>query len=162
VGGKKMGQRLAMVTAVGARSVIASRATVMGALLMLVAVPASATVFLGNTGIGVVDGGDSNYVNASRGTVGSSDVVVTPRRVFAGSVDTPRNKRYQVAIYTDSHGAPRALVVASATGTLSPNAWNTLPVSAVLQANTSYWLVYNTNGRAVSLNNMYYSAGDPG
>ena len=42
---------------------------------MLVAAPASATVFLGNTGIGVVAGGDSNYLNGSRVTVGSSDVV---------------------------------------------------------------------------------------
>jgi hypothetical protein len=157
-----MGQRLGMVAALRARSVIASRATVMVAFLMLVAAPASATVILGNTEIGVVDDGDSNYLNGSSVTVGSTSLVVTSMSVFVGSTDTSPNNRYQVAIYTDINGAPGALVVASATGTLSPHAWNALPVSAVLQANTSYWLVYNTNGRAGSLNNMYYSAGNPG
>ena len=40
------------------------------------------------------------------------------------------------------------LVAASATGTLVANARNTLGVSASLQANTNYWLVFNTNGRS--------------
>ena len=32
-----------------------------------------------------------------------------------------------------------------------------LPVSATLQANTAYWLVYNTNGTRATLNNLVYS-----
>lgn len=50
----------------------------------------------------------------------------------------------------------------SAHGTLSANAWNTLPISATLAANTAYWFVSNTNGANTSVNNMAYDTGASG
>lgn len=131
------------------------------ALLLLVAAPAFAVV-LGNTSVGVVDDGDSNYLNASKVTTGPASLVVTSMSVFIGTVDTAPNNRYQLGIYTDASGSPGTLVTASATGTLVPNAWNTLSLSATLQANATYWLAYNTNGRTALLNNMHYTVGTVG
>jgi hypothetical protein len=84
--------------------------------------------------------------------------------VYVGNVDAlAANRRYQLAIYTNNAaGRPRTLVATSATGTLVANAWNTLAVSASLQANTNYWLMFNTNGRSSSVNNMRYNNGTVG
>ena len=43
-----------------------------------------------------------------------------------------------------------------------PNAWNTVTITASLAANTKYWLVYNTNGRTDSVNNMFFSSAAAG
>jgi hypothetical protein len=75
--------------------------------------------------------------------------------VHVGGVDNPPNNRFQVAIYTNSNGAPASLVAKSGTGTLRANSWNTLPLSATLQAGRTYWLVYNTNGTN-DLNNLHF------
>ena len=79
--------------------------------------------------------------------MGATSVTVNALSVYVGTVDAAPNNQYQVAIYTDQNGAPGTLVASSTAGTLIPNAWNTLPLVATLQANTSYWLMYNTNGR---------------
>jgi hypothetical protein len=72
------------------------------------------------------------------------------------------NRQYQVAIYADNAGRPGTLLARSAAGTLVGNAWNTVAVSASLQSNTSYWLLFNTNGRSNSVNNMRYTIGSVG
>jgi hypothetical protein len=83
--------------------------------------------------------------------------------VYVGAVDSQSTSRqYQVAIYTNNAGRPGTLVARSANGTLVANAWNTVALSAALQASTSYWLLYNTNGRSTSVNNMYYNAAASG
>ena len=141
--------------------VMHARAAVVLAFLTLLAAPASA-ITLGNTGIGVVDDGDSNYLNGSKVAVGSSNLQVTSMSVYVGAVDTAPNNQFQVGIYTDSNGSPGTLVVASVAAALTPNAWNTVSMSAALQANANYWLIYNTNGRTGAVNNMYYSSGSSG
>jgi len=110
----------------------------------------------------VLDSGDSNYLNGSKVTVGGTSVSVTGISVYVGTVDTAPNNQYQVGIYTDQNGTPGTLVASSTSGTLTPNAWNTRPLAAPLQANTSYWLMYNTNGRSAAVNNMYYKASSAG
>lgn len=80
--------------------------------------------------------------------------------VYVGPISAAPNNQYQLAIYTDSGGGPGTLVAQSASGQLTANAWNTLPISASPSPNTSYWLVYNTNGADPSVNNMAYSNGD--
>ena len=82
--------------------------------------------------------------------------------VFVGSVGAAPNNSYQVGIYTDAAGAPGTLVARSATGTLVANSLNTIPVAASLAANTPYWLMYNTNGSNVNLNNLKYANGGLG
>ncbi len=57
---------------------------------------------------------------------------------------------------------PGSRVAASATGTLVANAWNTLTITAPLLAGTNYWLMFNTNGRTGSVNNMRYNTGAAG
>jgi hypothetical protein len=77
--------------------------------------------------------------------------------VYVGPVDASPNNQYQGAIYTDNAGRPGTLVATSTAGTLVANSWNTLAINATLQANTSYWLMYNTNGRNDTVNNMRYN-----
>jgi len=76
--------------------------------------------------------------------------------VAIGQVDAAPHNQYQLAIYSDNNGAPGTLLAHSSTGTLTGNAWNTLPVSATLQPNTNYWLMYNTNGSNDAMNDLHY------
>jgi len=116
---------------------------------------------LGNTHIGAtIDSGDSNFLNGSRITTGPVSVAARSISVFVAGLDSATtNRAFQVAIYADANGSPGALVASSASGTLTANAWNTLPISASLAPNTRYWLMYNTNGRSAAVNNMRM---DPG
>ena len=83
--------------------------------------------------------------------------------VYVGAIDSVvANRQYQLAIYRDNAGRPGTLVAASATGTLLPNAWNTLPINATLLAGTKYWLMFNTNGRTGAVNNMRHDTGAAG
>ena len=55
--------------------------------------------------------------------------------VYVGAVDSlVANRQYQLAVYTDVAGRPGTRVAFSATGTLVPNAWNTLTINATLLA----------------------------
>ncbi|WP_189131790.1 Ig-like domain-containing protein [Wenjunlia tyrosinilytica] len=124
---------------------------------------ASATSSLGNTQVGNhLDDGDSNHMNGSRVTTGSAQAVLKTASVHVGSVSASPNNKFQLAVYTDSNGKPGTLVAATASGTLTANAWNSLPITATLNPNTSYWLMYNTNGTTIAANNMHYSDGGSG
>jgi Domain of unknown function (DUF1929)/Bacterial Ig domain/Kelch motif len=134
----------------------------LAALLMLMPRMVFAAVTIGNTNIGIVDSGDSNYLNGSKVTVGATTLQVTSMTVYVGNVDIAPNNQYQLAIYADANGSPSSLIASSTTGVLTPNAWNTLSLNATLQPNTTYWLMYNSNGRTDLVNNMYYSTGAQG
>ena len=111
---------------------------------------------IGYTQVGAsLDTGDMNYMNGSRFVTGSDPATVTSMSVYMKAVRPAPNNQYQLAIYADSNGSPGARVATSASGTLTANSWNTLPITATLAANTTYWLMYNTNGD----NNMSYDAG---
>ena len=63
------------------------------------------------------------------------------------------NKQYQLAIYSDSGGAPGNKIVESSVKTIIPgfldavNIWNNANIPlTVLNPNTTYWLVFITNG----------------
>jgi hypothetical protein len=64
------------------------------------------------------------------------------------------NNKCQVAIYTDAAGKPGTLIASSGPVTLQPGSNNSvgaptsIPLSATLAANTTYWLVALTNGVA--------------
>ena len=113
---------------------------------------------IGYTTVGTqTDTGDANSMNGSKVTTGTTGANVTSVSVAVGAVDASPNNQYQLAIYTDGAGVPGTLVAKSGTGTLTANSWNTLPITATLAANTSYWLMYNTNGTNATVNNMKFS-----
>ena len=113
---------------------------------------------LGNTTIGsVVDTSDSNSLDGTRFTMPSASGTSQSMSVYVGNIDSSPNNQYQMAIYNDNNGTPGTLVAQTASGTLTANSWNTLPISAALQANTNYWLMYNTNGTNGEVNNAYYT-----
>jgi hypothetical protein len=124
---------------------------------------ASAAVALGSTTIGsLLDSGDSNSLNGSKVRTSAAGQIAS-MSVYVGNVDAlAANRRYQLAIYTDNAGRPGTLVATSAIGTLEANAWNTLGVTASLQASRNYWLMFNTKGRTSSVNNMRYRTGNAG
>ena len=118
---------------------------------------------LGLTTIGTsLDSGNSNSLHGSRVTATVSGQV-SSMSVYVGAVDAlVANRQFQFAIYGDDAGGPGTRVASSASGTLVANAWNTLPISALLSGGTDYWLMFNTNGRTASVNNMYYTSGTIG
>jgi len=118
---------------------------------------------IGNTQIGAnVDVADSNYLNGSRVVNGTTSRTLSSLSVYVRSADTAPNNKFQMAIYTDAGGAPGTLVATTAQGTLTGNAWNTLPITAVLAPNAAYWFIYNTNSPFAAQNNMAYDAGPAG
>jgi hypothetical protein len=118
---------------------------------------------LGLTGIGTVaDSYDSNYLNGSLVSTSSGGLIAS-MSAYVGPVDSESgNRKFQMAIYTNNGGRPGTLVAKTAMGALVANAWNTLPITASLQANASYWLMYNTNGRSSAVNNLRYITGPHG
>jgi hypothetical protein len=116
-------------------------------------------------------GGDSNYFTASKFTTGSNPGALTSISIYVNSIDpTAANDKFRLAIYADNGSLyPTTLVAQSSEGTLSPNTFNTLPVTASLSANTTYWLAYQTNGTSVyndfsyasGASNQYYSYSSP-
>jgi hypothetical protein len=99
-------------------------------------------------------------MNGSRVLVGSQSITASSVSVYVGNIDASPNNHFSLAIYTDSAGAPGALVAQAASGTLNANSWNSLPISATLSANTAYWIFFNTDGSSGSVNNTYYNT-DP-
>ena len=122
--------------------------------------PSSSTIGLTTTG-SFLDSGDSNFLNGSKANTTNGGNIVS-MSVYVGSIDSANNREYQLAIYTNNGGRPGILVAKTATGTLVAGSWNTLPITATLQPNTMYWLMYNTNGRNDSVNNMHYNNGSSG
>ena len=58
--------------------------------------------------------------------------------VYVGNTDQAPYNRYRLAIYADNNGKPGSFIASTAIGTLTPNAWNTLAISAPIAANTPY------------------------
>jgi hypothetical protein len=115
--------------------------------------PAAPVVF-GRDQVGAqTDSGAQNYMNGSRFVNGGATHGVTSMSVYLRGVSG--GNQYQMAIYTDNAGVPGTLVASTASGTLTANAWNTLAISATLNSDTAYWLMYNTNGD----NNLSFDAG---
>src|SRR3989475_30221 len=102
----------------------------------------------------------SNSVSATRCQMVGQNGTVTSMSVFIASpASASPNNHFQVAIYADNNGTPGALIASSVSQTIVPDAWNTVPISAPVLANTYYWLAYNTNGLAANTNNLRYDAG---
>ena len=99
-------------------------------------------------------------MNGSRVVVGPLPLSATSISAYVGAIDTAPRNQFSLAIYSDSNGKPAALVAQTANGTLKAKSWNTLPIAATLNANTAYWIFYNTNAGSGSLNNLYYDT-DP-
>ncbi|GIH09700.1 hypothetical protein Rhe02_77670 [Rhizocola hellebori] len=104
------------------------------------------------------DSDDMNFMNGSRFTTGSAAMSVTQAFVYMKSVQASPANQGQIAIYTDVSGSPGALVASTGSGTLTANSWNSMAIAATLSPNTSYWLMYNTNGN----NNLSYDTASAG
>lgn len=119
--------------------------------------PPGQTTTFGYTAVGnLSDSYDQNHIDGSRFRTGSTNGALKSITVYVGSVTVAPYNKYQVAVYADNNGKPGTLIANSATGTLTANSWNTLAVSATLQANTYYWLVYNTNSLSSSRNTLRF------
>jgi hypothetical protein len=119
---------------------------------------------LGYTTIGdVIDTGYPGSIHTWRFQMPNETGAVSSMSVYvAGPVSAAPNNQFQMAVYTDSGGVPGTLVASTGIGTITPDAWNTLPVTATLQPNATYWLAYNTNGAAPSSNSVRIATGSAG
>jgi hypothetical protein len=113
-----------------------------------------------NTAGASADSYNSNWMNGSKVTTGSSSQTISTMTVFVrGTVSAAPNNRFRLAVYTDSGGSPGTLVASTAEGTLVANSWNSAPITATLAAGTAYWFIYNTNGTSPNDNNMAFDVG---
>ena len=119
------------------------------------------TLTFGNTTTGTVtDSNDSNSLEVSKFTSGAKGGAAQSISVYVANPISPApNNQYSLAIYADNGDKPGALIAQTAAGTLSGDAWNTLPITATIAANTTYWLGYTTNGTSVGDNNFRMSPG---
>lgn len=133
--------------------------------------PASGTTLSAITGnilgyatIGsTTDTNNSNFLNAFRFQMPNTNGSATSMSVYVtGPVSPAPNNQYQLAIYSDNNGLPGSLIASTQSGILVPNSWNTMPISATLNANTAYWLVYNSNGTSSTQNNLSLDPGATG
>jgi hypothetical protein len=122
------------------------------------------TTTLGFAGIGATtDTGDSNSLSVFKFTMPNESGTAQSMSVYiAGSVGSVPNNQYSMAIYADNGGLPGTLVATTANGTITINSWNTLPITANLSPNTTYWLAYNTNGSNSTQNNFRFDTGTTG
>ncbi|MET0577983.1 MAG: phosphatase PAP2 family protein [Ilumatobacteraceae bacterium] len=106
----------------------------------------------------VVDTFDSENINGSRYITGILAGWLRPISVYVATpVDDAPNDQFELAIYEDAAGAPGRLLATSDRGTLTADTWNTVPISAELEARTAYWLMYNSNGTNGTVNNPTYT-----
>lgn len=106
---------------------------------------------------GSTDSSNRNTMNTTRFTTVAGGRVAS-LSVHVGAVDpSVNNRNFQMALYTANGAVPGTLIANTASGTLTANAWNTLPVTATLTPNTNYFIAYNTNASSDSYNNMHYA-----
>jgi hypothetical protein len=113
-------------------------------------VAAGTSATFGRTTIGgSTDSGDQNFENASKFTMGGAAGTMSSMSVYINSGSASNS--YSVALYADSGGVPGALIASSLPQTITPNAWNTAPITAGLSASTNYWLAFNTNDATANM-----------
>lgn len=119
------------------------------------ATPTPASFVFGQTTIGTItDAGDGGYINGSKFVSGNQSGSAQSISVYIASADA--GAQFQLAIYTNRNGSPGTLVGHTTSGTIVPNSWNTLPISGNITANTTYWLLYETNDANYNQGNMVY------
>lgn len=105
---------------------------------------------LGFAGIGQYgNGGSGQDVMSAQKVTTTSGGSVTSMTAYlgAGGLSDVGYQNFQFAIYTDSGGKPGNYLASSTIGADSEvGAWYTLPISATLDPNTTYWLVFWQNG----------------
>ncbi len=120
-----------------------------------------ASTQLGYTTVGgTANSGGQNIMKSQRIYSGSVASTLQSISIYYGTAQSSPNNKYQVAIYTDSAGAPDTLIASSGDNTITGSSWNTASLSASLSASTYYWVVVNDNGTNSSLNNTYYTLGN--
>jgi hypothetical protein len=96
--------------------------------------------------------GEAGTAWATRVTTGSGQTG-TLSSVTTYVVDIGASPGMQVALYSDngSGTAPSTLIATSGAINLTGNSWNTLPISASVTQNTTYWLVIQVEGGSTEL-----------
>jgi hypothetical protein len=95
------------------------------------------------------DSGNNNYVSATQVTTGSTGGTLQSISIYMGAATSPSN-HIQVGIYTDNgSNTPGTLLVSSGSQVITPNSWNTIPISGIaINPNTKYFLAFNLDGAA--------------
>jgi hypothetical protein len=106
---------------------------------------------------GSANTGGQNGMQAQKFTTTSAGTL-NSIAVYFGTTDSSPNNKFQVALYTDSSGAPGTLIASSGDNTITGSAWNTANITASLAATTSYWLAVNQNSTSGTLNETYYDS----
>jgi hypothetical protein len=115
---------------------------------------------IGHSSIGAsADNGFEQLIIASKITTGNLAPTLTSISAYVQATDVSPNNKYVLGIYSDNNGAPGSLLALSSQGTLTAAAWNTLPISVGLAANTSYWLAFSTNTTSNTTDFVPYDTG---
>jgi hypothetical protein len=110
---------------------------------------------------GTANVGGQNGMQAQKFTTTSAGTL-NSIAVYFGTTDSSPHNKFQVAIYSDSSGAPGSLIASSGEYTITGSSWNTANITASLSATTSYWMAVNQNATAGSggdnLNDTYFDS----
>lgn len=100
------------------------------------------------------DSGIGNMMASQFTTTGGGTVISMTAYTGQDGIQPTPNNNFQFAIYSDNSGAPGTYIASSSIGTMSTTgSWTSLPISAVLSAATTYWLVYWQNDNVNNSNN---------
>lgn len=106
---------------------------------------------------GSTDSDDSNFMNVTRFTAGATGTISSLYALIGPTVATSPNNKGQMAIYAGTASAPTTLLASSGDTTLTANTWVSFSISPVaVTSGQTYWLGYNTNGTAITHNNLRY------
>lgn len=112
-----------------------------------------------NSDGGSTDGGDSNYINATKFVASASGTVSALNARVGPTVAASPNNMAQMAIYSGLP-SPSTLLASSASTALTASSWNSFSISPVnVTSGQTYWLAYNANGLTAADNNLRYHTG---
>lgn len=111
---------------------------------------------LGYAGVGNFAGGGSgiNGMYAQKLTTTSAGTVTSMSAYLVSAQGAPNNQ-FQFAIYSDNSNAPGTYIASSTIGNQTSDGWYTLPITATLTANTTYWLVHWQNSNFNGSNDAF-------
>ncbi|HYH74456.1 MAG TPA: tail fiber domain-containing protein [Candidatus Saccharimonadales bacterium] len=90
------------------------------------------------------DRNNNNMIVASRATVGAVAGTVNSITIYVANVDAGANHAV-AAIYNNATNKPGTLLVSSPSQVLHVG-WNTIPITATVAANTTYWVAWQVEG----------------
>jgi len=97
---------------------------------------------------GTTDANNLNWINSTQITTPATGGALQSITVYLANSDVSPNNHVEVALYTDNgSNAPGTLLASSGSYVITPNSWNTIPITGVtITPTTKYFLAFSVDG----------------